>query len=65
MREKDEGLKLCIDYRTLNAQTIKVRYLLPLVPGALEQLQGAPSWTCGVLITSFEYMRVMSRKPLS
>lgn len=30
-----------INYHTLNSQTIKYRYPLPLVPAALEQLRGA------------------------
>ncbi len=39
--KKDGGLRLCIDYRHLNSQTVKYRYPLPLVPAALEQLRGA------------------------
>ncbi len=39
--KKDGGLRPCIDYRTLNAHTVKLPYPLPLVPAALEELHGA------------------------
>ncbi|KAK3514313.1 hypothetical protein QTP70_013799 [Hemibagrus guttatus] len=39
--KKDGGLRLCIDYRGLNAVTVRYPYLLPLMPAALEQLRGA------------------------
>ncbi|KAK3518632.1 hypothetical protein QTP70_006074 [Hemibagrus guttatus] len=39
--KKDGGLRPCIDYRGLNAITVRYPYPLPLVPAALEQLRGA------------------------
>lgn len=39
MEKKDGGLRPCIDYRGLNAITVRYPYLLPFVPGALEQDQ--------------------------
>ncbi len=39
--EEGRGLRPCIDYHTLIAQTVKFAYLLPLVPAALEELHGA------------------------
>ncbi len=41
MAKKDGGLQPCIDYRSLNSQTVKFAYPLPLVPAALEELHGA------------------------
>ncbi|KAK3541748.1 hypothetical protein QTP86_002145, partial [Hemibagrus guttatus] len=41
VEKKDGGLRTCIDYRGLNAITIRYPYPLPLVPAALEQLLGA------------------------
>lgn len=41
MGKKDGGLRPCIDYRTLNSQTVKLPYSLPLVPAALKELRGA------------------------
>ncbi|KAK3544440.1 hypothetical protein QTP86_012423 [Hemibagrus guttatus] len=43
--KKDGGLRLCIDYRGLNAITVRYPYPLPLVPAALEQLRGARFFT--------------------
>ncbi|KAK3548636.1 hypothetical protein QTP70_015936, partial [Hemibagrus guttatus] len=40
VENKDGGLRPCIDYRGLNALTVRHPYPLPLVPTALEQLQG-------------------------
>ncbi len=54
--KKDGGLRPCIDYRTLNDQTVKLPYILPLVLAALEELRGArifSNWTSGVCTTSF------------
>lgn len=39
--KKDGGLRLCIDYRGLNKQTIKNAYPLPRVDDLLDQLRGA------------------------
>ena len=41
VRKKDEGLRLCIDYRQLNKITIKNKYLLPRIDDLLDQLVGA------------------------
>ncbi|KAK3545965.1 hypothetical protein QTP70_017186, partial [Hemibagrus guttatus] len=43
--KKDGGLRPCIDYRGLNAVTIRYPYPLPLVPAALEQLRGVRVFT--------------------
>ena len=39
LKNKDETLKLCIDYRELNKITIKNKYLLPKIDDLFEQLQ--------------------------
>ena len=41
VKKKDGSLRLCVDYRGLNAITIKNRYALPLIPELLDRLQGA------------------------
>ncbi|KAK3522827.1 hypothetical protein QTP86_004675 [Hemibagrus guttatus] len=43
--KKDGGLHPCINYRGLNAITVRYPYPLPLVPAALEQLRGARFFT--------------------
>jgi hypothetical protein len=40
-RKKDGGLRFCVDYRSLNKQTIKNRYALPRVEELFDRLQGA------------------------
>jgi len=39
--EKDNNLRLCVDYRLLNATTIKNKYLLPRIDVLFDQLAGA------------------------
>jgi hypothetical protein len=41
VKKKDESLRLCIDYRTLNAVTIKNKYPLPRIDVLFDQLVGA------------------------
>jgi hypothetical protein len=39
--KKDKGLRLCVDYRPLNAVTIKNKYPLPRINILFDQLAGA------------------------
>jgi hypothetical protein len=39
--KKDKGLRLCVDYRSLNAVTIKNKYPLPRIDILFDQLEGA------------------------
>jgi hypothetical protein len=39
--KKDKGLRLCVDYRPLNAVTIKNKYFLPCIDILFDQLAGA------------------------
>jgi hypothetical protein len=41
VKKKDESLRLCVDYRPLNAVTIKNKYLLPRIDVLFDQLVGA------------------------
>ncbi|XP_071914134.1 uncharacterized protein [Coffea arabica] len=41
VKKKDGSLRLCIDYRGLNAVTIKNKYSLPHIDELFDQLQGA------------------------
>ena len=40
-KKKDNDLRICIDYRALNSQTIKNRYALPRIDDLFDQLYGA------------------------
>jgi hypothetical protein len=41
VKKKDESLRLCVDYRPLNAVTIENKYLLPRIDVLFDQLVGA------------------------
>jgi len=41
VKKKDQGLRLCVDYRPLNAVTIKNKYPLPRIDLLFDQLAGA------------------------
>ena len=41
VKKKDHGLRLCVDYRPLNAVTIKNKYPLPRIDLLFDQLAGA------------------------
>ncbi|WVZ90439.1 hypothetical protein U9M48_036741 [Paspalum notatum var. saurae] len=41
VNKKDGTLRLCVDYRELNAVTIKNKYPLPRIDDLLNQLKGA------------------------
>jgi hypothetical protein len=41
VKKKDQSLRLCVDYRPLNAVTIKNKYLLPCIDILFDQLTGA------------------------
>ena len=41
VKKKDHGLRLCVDYRPLNAATIKNKYPLPRIDLLFDQLAGA------------------------
>jgi hypothetical protein len=41
VKKKDGSLRMCVDYRPLNAVTIKNKYLLPRIDVLFDQLVGA------------------------
>src|SRR5437588_3222436 len=45
VKKKDGGLRLCVDYRGLNAVTRKDRYPLPLIGEAMDRLRTAQFFT--------------------
>lgn len=45
VKKKDGTLRPCIDYRGLNAMTVKNRYPLPLISVMLDQLKGSKIFT--------------------
>ncbi|KAK3508640.1 hypothetical protein QTP70_001331 [Hemibagrus guttatus] len=58
VEKKGGGLRPCIDYRGLNAITVRYPYPLPLVPAALEQLRGARVFTKLNLRSAYNLVRI-------
>ncbi len=56
--KKDGGLRPCIDYITLNSQTVKLPYPLSLVPAALEELRGACIFSKLDLRSAYNLIRI-------
>uniref|UniRef100_A0A8C9T6V6 Gypsy retrotransposon integrase-like protein 1 n=5 Tax=Scleropages formosus TaxID=113540 RepID=A0A8C9T6V6_SCLFO len=58
VEKKDGGLRPCIDYRGLNAITVKYPHPLPLITSALEQVSGATIFTKLDLRSAYNLIRV-------
>ena len=57
-RKADGSLRLCIDYRALNAQTIKDRYPLPRMDELFDQLHGAKFFSSCDLFAGYHQARL-------
>ena len=57
-RKKDGTLRLCVDYRGLNAGTIKNRYPLPRIDELLDRVEGAKIYTKLDLRTAYNLIRI-------
>ena len=60
VRKKDGGLRVRVDFRKLNAKTIKDAYPIPRIAETLEALQGA-KWFCSLDLQS-GYLQVGVRE---
>jgi len=58
IKKKDGSLRLVQDYHTLNAVTVKNRYLLPLISELVSQLRGAKYFTKLDIQWSFNNVRI-------
>lgn len=58
--KKDDGLRLCVDYKGLNAVTIKNRHPLPLIIEILDRLCGAKIFTKLDLKNAYHRIRIRS-----
>jgi hypothetical protein len=56
--QKDGSMRLCVDYRGLNAITIKNRYPLPLISETLDRLAGAKIFTQLDLRDGYHHIRI-------
>ena len=58
VKKPDGSLRLCIDYRGLNAVTIKNKYPLPRINDLFEQLQGARVFSKIDLRTGYYQLKI-------
>lgn len=58
VKKKDGSLRLCVDYRGLNAITVKSRYPIPLISETLTKLSRARFYTRFDIISAFNRLRI-------
>jgi hypothetical protein len=61
VEKKDDSKKLCVDYRALNAVTIKNKYPLPHIDVLFEQLRGAKIFSKIDLNSGYHQLRIRER----
>jgi hypothetical protein len=58
VKKKDNSLRLCVDYRPLNAVTIKNKYPLPRIDILFDQLAGAKVFSKIDLCSSYHHIKI-------
>jgi hypothetical protein len=58
VEKKDDSKRLCVDYRALNAVTIKNKYPLPRIEVLFEQLKGAKIFSKIDLNSGYHQLRI-------
>jgi hypothetical protein len=58
MKTKDQSLRLCVDYRTLNVITVKNKYLLPRIYILFDQLAGAKIFSMVDLRSGYHQIKI-------
>ena len=57
--KKDGGLRMCVDYRPLNDQTVKNKYPIPRIDDLLDHLHGAQYFTSLDLQQAYHQVRLL------
>ena len=61
VKKKDGSLRMCIDYRALNSQTVKNRYALPRINELLDQLYDTKIFSKLDLTSSYHQITIDPR----
>jgi hypothetical protein len=61
VKKKDQSLRLCVDYRPLNAFTIKNKYPLPCIDIQFDQLTGAKVFSKVDLCSGYHQIKIHSK----
>ena len=58
VKKKDGSMRMCVDYRALNKQTIKNKYPLPRIEELLDRLHGAKCFSGLDLVNGYYQVRI-------
>lgn len=65
-QDPDGSWKLCVDYCTINKETMEDKFFIPMIDELLEELFGSTifqSWICYPGTTKSEWKRRILKKP--